>query len=164
MAAAPGQLAGLTAASLDGTGSAVSVPAPGGLADRRDQKFWQTKLRNATVTDAPAPATGTGTGTGTVGHTFALLTTNGGALVFYTDSAELTIIPPTGSGLRLTVPGFYSPADPLTRAPDLPGPVRRLRPPIRSRRPNRHSRVLRPHRQKLTHPTCRLGSPPADRP
>ena len=116
VAAAPGRLAGLTAASLDGTGSAVSIPAPGELADRRDQKFWQTKLRNATVTDAPAPATGTGTGTGTVGHTFALLTTNGGALVFYTDSAELTIIPPTGSRLRLTVPGFYSPADPLTRA------------------------------------------------
>jgi hypothetical protein len=110
LAAAPGQLAGLTAASLDGTGSAVSVPVPGELPDRLDQKFWQTKLPNATVTDAHAPATGT------VGQTFALLTTNGGALVFYTDSAQLTITPPTGSGLRLTVPGFYSPADPLTRA------------------------------------------------
>ena len=58
LAAAPGQLAGLTAASLDGTGSAVSVPDPGGLPDRSDQKFWQTKLPNATVTDAHAPAAG----------------------------------------------------------------------------------------------------------
>jgi hypothetical protein len=112
LAAAPGQLAGLTATTLNGAGSAVSVPASaaGELPDRVDQRFWQTKLPNATVTDAHAPSTGT------VGQTFALLTTNGGALVFYTDAAELTITPPTGSRLRLTVPGFYSPADPLTRA------------------------------------------------
>jgi hypothetical protein len=110
LAAAPGQLARLTAASLDGTGGAVSVPAAGQLPDRLDQKSWQTKLPNATITDAHAPATGT------AGQTFALLTTNGGALVFYTDSAELTITPPAGSRLHLSVPGFYSAADPLTRA------------------------------------------------
>jgi hypothetical protein len=110
LAAAPGHLAGLTAASLDGTGSAVSVPDPGELPDRSDQKFWQGKLANATVTDVHAPAAGT------LGQTYALLTTNGGAVVFYTDSAELTILPPTGSRLHLTVPGFYSPAEPLTRA------------------------------------------------
>jgi hypothetical protein len=122
LAAAPGQLAGLTAAALDGTGSAVSVPGPGEQPDRRDQKFWQAKLPNATITDTHAPATGTGAGAGagagagTVGQTFALLTTNGGALVFYTDAAELTITPPAGSSLHLTVPGFYSSADPLTHA------------------------------------------------
>jgi hypothetical protein len=110
LAAAPGQLARLTAASLDGTGSAVSVPAPSALPDRVQQKLWQATLPNASVTDAHAAVTGT------VGQTFALLTTNGGALVFYTDAANLTITPPTGSMLRLTVPGFYSAADPVTRA------------------------------------------------
>jgi hypothetical protein len=114
LADAPGQLARLTAASLDGTGSAVSVPAPGELPDRVQQMLWQAKLPNATVTDAHAPVTGTGAGS--VGQTFALLTTNGGALVFYTDSADLTITPRAGSMLRLTVPGFYSAADPVTRA------------------------------------------------
>jgi hypothetical protein len=121
-AAAPGQLAALTAASLDGTGSAVSVPGPSEQPDRRDQKFWQAKLPTATITDTHAPATGAGAmagvgaGAGAVGQTFALLTANGGALVFYTDAAELTITPPAGSSLHITVPGFYSSADPLTRA------------------------------------------------
>ena len=108
LAAAPGQLAGLTAASLDGARSAVSVP--GQLADRSEQKFWRAKLPTATVTDAHAAATGP------EGQTFALLTANGGALVFYTDSAELTITPPAGSKLHLTVPGFYSPAQALSSA------------------------------------------------
>jgi hypothetical protein len=110
LAQAPGQLAGLTATSLDGTGSAVSVPPPGALPDRVEQKFLQTKLPDATVTDAHAPAAGT------FGQAFALLTTNGGALVFYSDSSELTITPPAGSKLRLTIPGLYSSAQPLTSA------------------------------------------------
>jgi hypothetical protein len=110
LAAAPGQLARLTAASLDGANSDVSVPDPGDLADRSDRTFWQGKLPTATVTDTHAAATGT------EGQTFALLTTNGGALVFYTDSAELTITAPTGSNLRLTVPGLYSQTQALTSA------------------------------------------------
>jgi hypothetical protein len=107
LAAAPGQLAGLTAASLDGTGNAIRVTDPGDLADRSDRQLWQGKLPRATVTDTHM-ATG--------GQTFALLTTNGGALVFYTDSAELTITPPAGSELRLTVPGLYSRTQALNRA------------------------------------------------
>ena len=110
LAAAPGQLAGLTAASLDGTGSGVSVPAPGDLPDRVEQKSWQTKFPNAAVTDPHTPATGT------VGQTFALLTTSGGALVFYSDSSELTITPPAGSKLHLTIPGLYSAAQALSSA------------------------------------------------
>ncbi|MGD0699632.1 MAG: hypothetical protein ABSA02_07110 [Trebonia sp.] len=108
LATAPGQLAGLTAASLDDAGRAVSVPEPGDLADRSDQKLWQGKLPTATVTDTHASATGS--------QTFALRTTNGGALVFYTDSAELTITPPAGSELRLTVPGLYSQTQALNSA------------------------------------------------
>ena len=107
-AATPGQLAGLTAASLDGAGRAVSVP--GQLADRSYQKFLRAKLPTATVTDAHAAATGR------AGQTFALRTTNGGALVFYTDAAKLTITPAAGSKLRLSVPGFYSPAQALNKA------------------------------------------------
>ena len=83
---------------------------PGALADRSDQAFWRGKLPTATVTDEHAAATGA------AGQTFALLTTNGGALVFYTDAAELAITPPAGSVIHLTVPGFYSSAQALSRA------------------------------------------------
>ena len=110
LAVAPGQLAGRTAVAIDGTGSGVTVPDSGALADRSDQTFWRGKLPTATVTDAHAAATGT------AGQTFALLTTNGGALVFYTDAADLQITPPAGQVVQLTVPGFYSSAQALSRA------------------------------------------------
>jgi hypothetical protein len=110
LAIAPGQLAEQTAAAIDGTGAGVTVTDPGALADRSDLTFWHGKLPTATVTDAAAPATGA------EGQTFALRTTNGGALVFYTDAANLQITPPAGSMLHLTVPGFYSDAQGLSRA------------------------------------------------
>jgi hypothetical protein len=105
---APGQLPALTAASLDGTGHAVANP--GNLADLGDARFWRGKLPSATVTDRHAPAAGAG------GQEFALRTVDGGALVFYTDAAELTITPQAGTSLHLTVPGFYSPAQALSQA------------------------------------------------
>jgi hypothetical protein len=110
LAVAPGKLAERTAAAIDGTGGGVTVADPGALADRSDQKFWRGKLPTATVTDAHTAATGA------AGQTFALLTTAGGALVFYTDAAEVAITPPAGSAIHLTVPGFYSPAQALSRA------------------------------------------------
>ena len=110
LAIAPGQLAERTAAAIDGNGAGVTVTDPGALADRSDQAFWRGKLPTATVTDEHAAATGT------AGQTFALLTTNGGALVFYTDAAELAITPPAGSVIHLTVPGLYSSAQALSRA------------------------------------------------
>jgi hypothetical protein len=110
LAIAPGQLAARTATAIDGTGASVTVADPGALADRSDQTFWRGKLPTATVTDALAAATGA------AGQTFALLTTNGGALVFYTDAADLQITPPAGSVVHLTVPGFYSDAQGLSRA------------------------------------------------
>jgi hypothetical protein len=110
LAVAPGQLAERTAGAIDGTGAGVTVADPGALADRSDQVFWRGKLPTATVTDQHAAATGA------TGQTFALLTTNGGALVFYTDAAELAITPPAGSVIHLTVPGLYSPAQALSRA------------------------------------------------
>jgi hypothetical protein len=113
VAVAPGQLAASTAAAADGTsagaGQAV-VTVPGNLADAGDKKFWQGKLPDGTVTDTHAPATGT------AGQEFALQTADGGALVFYTDAAQLTITPPAGETLSLTVPGFYSAGQSLSRA------------------------------------------------
>jgi hypothetical protein len=110
LAVAPGKLAERTGAAIDGTGTGVTVADPGALADRSDQTFWRGKLPTATVTDAHTAATGA------AGQTFALLTTTGGALVFYTDAAEVAITPPAGSAIHLTVPGYYSPAQALSRA------------------------------------------------
>ena len=104
----PGRLATLTAASLDGTATGpAAVAGPGNLADRSAQQSWRGKLPGATVTDTHAASND---------GQFALLTASGGALVFYTDTAQLTITPPAGSMLNLAVPGFYSAAQPLTRA------------------------------------------------
>ena len=50
------------------------------------------------------------------GQEFALQTSDGGALVFYTDAAQVTITPPAGAQLQLTVPGFYSPGQGLAQA------------------------------------------------
>jgi hypothetical protein len=105
LAAGPGQLARITAVSLDGAGP---VAAPGNLADRSDQRLWQQKAPNVTFNDTHAPAPN--------GGVFALPTTGGGALVFYTVAADDVITPPAGSVLRLTVPGLFSPAQTLHRA------------------------------------------------
>jgi hypothetical protein len=105
---APGQLPAVTATSLDGAGQAIADP--GNLADRDNQQLWKGKVPGATVTDTHTAAAGTS------GQEFALQTTGGGALVFYTDAAQVTITPPAGSTLHLTVPGLYSPAQALTRA------------------------------------------------
>ena len=105
LAVAPGQLPELTATSLKGTGP---VADPGNLDDRSDQRIYQGKVPAATVTDSYAPAT--------AGQAFALRTAGGGALVFYTDAALLTITPPAGSRLSLTVPGLYSSAQSLASA------------------------------------------------
>jgi hypothetical protein len=114
----PSQLPAATAASLDGTGAGGAgtgsatgaVAGPGNLADLADQKFWQGKVPGGTVTDTHTAATGAD------GQEFALLTADGGALVFYTDAAQLTITPPAGTTLRVTIPGFYSPSQALSQA------------------------------------------------
>jgi hypothetical protein len=111
VAVMPSQLPAATATALDGTGTGqATVANPGNLTDLADQKFWQGKVAGGTVTDTHTAAAGAD------GQEFALLTADGGALVFYTDAAELTVTPPAGSLLRLTVPGFYSPAQPVNQA------------------------------------------------
>jgi hypothetical protein len=108
LAVAPGQLAATTAASLDGTGQAITNP--GNLVDKANQQLWQGEVAGGTVTDTHAPADGAD------GQEFALLTTGGGALVFYTDAAKVTITPPAGSALHLTIPGLYSPSQGVSQA------------------------------------------------
>ncbi|MDX6345149.1 MAG: hypothetical protein QOH87_5287 [Trebonia sp.] len=116
VAVAPSQLPAATAASVDGTGAGgagtgtAAVADPGNLADRADQKFWLGKIPGGTVTDTHTAAAGAD------GQEFALLTAGGGALVFYTDAAQLTITPPASATLHLTIPGFYSPGQALSRA------------------------------------------------
>jgi hypothetical protein len=110
---APDQIAAVTAAALDGAPSGagtVANPAgaAAGLADHLDQRFWRTRLPAAAITDAHAAAPGM--------PVFGLLTSDGGALLFYADTARLTLAPPAGSLLRLTVPGYYSPATALQQA------------------------------------------------
>jgi hypothetical protein len=113
VAVQPAELAAATAAAADGTAAGAgqaAITAPGNLADVGDQKFWQGKLPDGTVTDTHTPATGT------AGEEFALQTADGGALVFYADAAQLTITPPAGVPLSLAVPGFYSPDQALSQA------------------------------------------------
>jgi hypothetical protein len=107
---APGQLAATTAASLDGTGTGQAVADPGNLADKANQQLWQDKVPGGQVTDMHSPAAGAD------GQEFALLTTGGGALVFYTDAAQVTITPPAGTALHLTIPGLYSPSQGVSQA------------------------------------------------
>ena len=99
-----GQIAQVTASSLNGAGP---LPDPGNLADVMDKAFWQRKLPASSVTDAHAPS-----GDGVYG----LRTSDGGALLFYTDAAELTLTAPAGEVMHLTIPGFYSPGQALSRA------------------------------------------------
>jgi hypothetical protein len=111
VAVAPGELPSATAASLDGTGAGqAAIANPGNLEDLSDQKRWQGKLPGGQVTDTHTPAAGAD------GQEFALQTTDGGALVFYTDAADVTLTPPAGSALNLNVPGLYSPSQSLSQA------------------------------------------------
>ena len=105
LAVSPARIGPLTAAALDGTGQ---VSDPGNLADRLDEALWRAKVPAASVTDQHTVAEG--------GQVFGLRTADGGALLFYTDAAELTLAPPPGNVLRLTIPGFYSPGQALSRA------------------------------------------------
>jgi hypothetical protein len=103
-----GQIAQVTASSLDGTAmnGTTQLPNPGNLADLMDRAFWQGKLPASSVTDTHTPS----------GAVYGLRTTDGGALLFYADAAELTLTAPAGEAMHLTIPGFYSPGQALTSA------------------------------------------------
>jgi hypothetical protein len=77
----------------------------GNLTDLQDEVFWRSGQGGTPMnaTDAhSAPA----------GQVFALKTTSGGALVFYTTAAQLTLTEPNGAPFGgLNIPGYYSPAN-----------------------------------------------------
>ena len=75
---------------------------------RRSTAFWQSRLpTGSTDTDkhqaGPAPV-------------FGLRTKDGGALLFCSLTAQLTIAPPLGETFALDIPGYYSPSEPLNSA------------------------------------------------
>jgi hypothetical protein len=104
LAVPAGQVGQVTASSLDAGGE---LPNPGNLADMTDRGFWQRKLPGSSVTDSHAPS---------AGGLYGLATTGGGALLFYTGAAELTLTAPAGDVMHLTVPGYYSPGRAMTSA------------------------------------------------
>jgi hypothetical protein len=59
-----------------------------------------------------APMNATDVHAAPAGQVFALKTTSGGALVFYTTAAQLTLTPANGDTISgLNIPGYYSPAN-----------------------------------------------------
>jgi hypothetical protein len=94
---APDQLAADTAGSLDGHGG---LPNPGNLADINDAAGWRHGLPKGSTLSL----------THTAAHypVYALQTTGGGALVFYTDDAQVSMKPARKKTLKLSVPGYYT--------------------------------------------------------
>jgi hypothetical protein len=97
LAVAPSQIAAATASSLNGRGP---VPAPGNLAEDAEAAGWRHGLgRGASVSLTHAAA----------GYpVFGLRTAGGGALLFYSDTAQLTARPARHGTIRLSVPGYYN--------------------------------------------------------
>ena len=105
LAVAPSHIALVTAESLDGDGP---VPNPGSLADFEDAAYWHARLPKGTtvaVRHSPDDA-----------GVFGLRTADGGALLFYTDAAAMTLTAPHGVAMHLAIPGFYDSAWSLSRA------------------------------------------------
>jgi hypothetical protein len=94
-----------TAESPDG--SSTTVKNPGNLADLRDQTYFAGKL--------PAGSTDTDKHSAW-GRVFALTTVSGGVLALYALTAQLTLAPPPGQTLQVSIPGFYSASQTLTSA------------------------------------------------
>jgi hypothetical protein len=77
-------------------------------ADQKDQAFWAARLpRGARDTDRHQV---------TQEGIYALRTQGGGALVFYSLSATLTLTAPPGQPMALQIPGYYSSGSPVTTA------------------------------------------------
>ncbi len=105
LTASPEQISQLTAQSLNGGSAALENP--GNLADLRDQAYFRARLpAGSAVTDRH----------GTTGLVFALKAVGGGALVFYHLTARLSLTPPPGQTIQLSIPGFYSSSQALTSA------------------------------------------------
>jgi hypothetical protein len=107
LSVAPGQFGSVTAASLDG-GSPAAITAPGNLADLRDEAFWRSRLQ-AGSSDADRHQAGPG-------PVFGLRTEGGGAMLFYSVTARLFLVPPPGQTFQLDIPGYYWPGQAVPSA------------------------------------------------
>lgn len=97
----------VTATSLDNSSSAT-IKAPTNLTDLHDEAFWSARL--------PAGSTDTDNHQAGPGPVFGLRTKDGGTLLFYSVTAQLTLAPPPGETFELAIPGYYSPSQTLTSA------------------------------------------------
>jgi hypothetical protein len=105
---APDKIGEVTAAWLNqvasSTSNSVIKDEAGNLTDLKDEVFWRSG-EGGPALDA------TDTHSVPADPVFALKTTTGGALVFYTTTAQLTLTPPDGGTISaLTIPGYYSPS------------------------------------------------------
>ena len=105
---APDKIGQVTAAWLNrvasSTSNSVIKDEAGNLTDLKDEVFWRSG-QGGPALDA------TDTHSVPADPVFALKTTTGGALVFYTTAAQLTLTPPDGGTISaLTIPGYYSPS------------------------------------------------------
>jgi hypothetical protein len=97
LAVDPSKLAQSTADSLDGHGS---VSNPGNLSEYDTVNAWRARLPKGTAVSDQH----TQTGYGIIG----LRTSDGGALLFYTDAAVVTFTAPRGKTFQMSIPGVYS--------------------------------------------------------
>jgi hypothetical protein len=101
----PGQIASETAASLNGTSSAVTIP--GTLSDLYDEGVTAKQLpAGSTISDTHSAG----------GPVSGLETVGGGVLSFFGLTAQLKLAAPPGQTFSLAKPGFYMPDQPLTSA------------------------------------------------
>ena len=108
LSVAPDKIGQVTATWLDQVASSTSNTAvladAGNLTDLKDEVFWRSGKGGATF-DAADPHSVP------ADPVFALMTTSGGALVFYTVAAHLVLTPPDGDTISaLNIPGYYSPS------------------------------------------------------
>ena len=106
---APGKIGQVTAEWLDqlaaSKSDSVIKDESGNLTDLQDEVFWRSG-------QGGSPMDATDVHSAPAGQVFALKTTSGGALVFYTTAAQLTLTPANGDTISgLNIPGYYSPAN-----------------------------------------------------
>ena len=105
LSTAPGQIAAVTAASLDGQSGLVTSPPS--LADQQALSYFRSHL--------PAGSTGM-LQHFPAGSVFALKTAGGGVLAFYHLNARLSLAPPPGDTFEVGIAGFLSSTWVLTAA------------------------------------------------
>jgi hypothetical protein len=104
---APGKISPMTASALDNPGTAT-IKVPGTLADEMDEAHWRSRL--------PAGSTDSDKHQAGAGPVFGLRTKDGGAVLFYSVSAQLALATPPGHSFELDIPGYYSCSQTLTSA------------------------------------------------